>query len=144
MSPEQVELVRDSLRAMAPRLDAVADDFYGRVFTHHPELRVMFPAELADQREKFADELQTIVAAIPDLDGFLDRARLLGARHGGYGVRAAHYRLFRDLLLESFAAELGEAWTEARASAWRGAYDMVSEAMMVGTTRARQPSLFRR
>lgn len=144
MSPEQVELVRDSLRAMGPRLDEVADDFYRRIFADHPELRTMFPADLAGQREKFADELQTIVTAIPDIGTFLERARMLGARHGGYGVRTGHYRLFRDVLLDTFAAHLGPAWTPAHATAWRSAYDMVSEAMMMGNPRPHRPSVFSR
>ncbi|MBO4208259.1 globin domain-containing protein [Micromonospora echinofusca] len=144
MSPEQVALVRDSVRAMGPRMDAVADEFYRRVFARDPSLRAMFAGDLVTQRRKFADELQAIVTAIPDIGAFLDRARLLGARHSGYGVRTGHYRQFRDLLLETFAAELGDAWTEELAVAWHRAYDMVAEAMMMGVPRSTGASFFTR
>ena len=39
------------------------------------------------------------------------RARALGARHRGYGVRAGHYRLAREVMVDSLTAVLGDDFT---------------------------------
>lgn len=133
MTPEQVTLVLDGVARLRPRLDRTADAFYRDLFEQHPQLRAMFPKDLSRLRLKFADELSTIVRAIPDFPSFFETARALGTRHVGYGVRAAHFAMVRPALLGAIAAELGEAWTPAMAAAWTAAYDMISEAMLLGT-----------
>ncbi|MBB5867841.1 hemoglobin-like flavoprotein, partial [Allocatelliglobosispora scoriae] len=91
MTPEEVELVRSGAEALRPHLPVVAQDFYRRLFAADPALRTMFTSDPVLQQEKFADELDTIVGSIARFDEFLDRTRLLGARHAGYGVRFRHY-----------------------------------------------------
>ncbi|WP_214107174.1 globin domain-containing protein [Acrocarpospora catenulata] len=136
MTPEQVGLVTQSVVALRSRLAEVADDFYARLFERHPDLRAMFPAELTALRRKFADELELIVRAIPDFGGFVDRARGLGSRHVGYGVRAGHYTAVRPVLLEALAAALGDRWHDELAVAWHSAYDMITEVMLMGAVPA--------
>lgn len=133
MTPEQVSLVQDSMERLKPRMANTADGFYRLLFERHPELRPMFPEDLSRQRVKFANELETIVRAIPDFSAFLHHARHLGARHGGYGVRVGHYALVRAVLLEVIAGELGDTWTPEVAAAWAAAYDVITEAMLMGT-----------
>jgi hemoglobin-like flavoprotein len=132
MTPEQVTLVRQSMVQVRGRSRDFTADFYDRLFASEPDLRSMFSTDPVVQQEKFYDELETIVGAIGDIGTFLLRAGALGARHSGYGVRTDHYRIVRDALLEAFAAQLGEAWTPAHETAWRAAYDMVAEAMLMG------------
>jgi nitric oxide dioxygenase len=137
MTPEQVSLVQDSMQRLKPRMAQTADGFYRLLFERHPEVRAMFPADLSRQRVKFATELETIVRAIPDFTAFLHQARHLGARHVGYGVRVGHYGLVRAVLLEVIGGELGQAWTPEVAQAWAAAYDVITEAMLMGTEPAR-------
>ena len=56
----------------------------------------MFTTDPRVQRARFATELATLVGSIQDLDTFCSSAEALGARHRGYGARAAHYRLMGD------------------------------------------------
>ena len=133
MTPEQVRLVQDSMVRLKPRMAETADEFYRLLFERHPEVRPMFPPDLSRLRVKFATELETIVRAIPDFPSFLYHARHLGARHVGYGVRVSHYGLVRVVLLEAIAGELGDAWTPEVSGAWAAAYDVITEAMLMGT-----------
>ena len=112
-------------------MPAVADTFYRNLFERHPDLLSMFPADLARQRQKFADELLAIVRAIADMPAFLDTAAQLGERHVGYGVRVAHYQHVRVALLDALATELGAEWTPPAAAAWAEAYDLIAEAMLL-------------
>ncbi|WP_405097929.1 globin domain-containing protein [Micromonospora sp. NBC_01412] len=137
MTPEEIALVRAGAEALRPNLSAVAQDFYRRLFAADPELRTMFTSDPVLQREKFADELEAIVSSIERFDDFIDRTRLLGARHAGYGVRFRHYGEVREALFGAFAAALGAGWTAETERAWRRAYDMIAEAMLLGSAPTR-------
>jgi hemoglobin-like flavoprotein len=139
VTPEQIALVERSVRAASPRLEAVAEDFYDRLFTADPTLRTLFAADPVRQRAKFAAELRDIMLAIRGHGAFLARVRALGARHAGYGVRAAHYDTVEVALLAALGAALGPAWTEEVAQAWRLAYRLVAEVMMAGAFEASLP-----
>ena len=128
MTPEEVAGVQATMDRLAPRLDAVADDFYRRLFEVRPDLRSRFPDDIALQRQKFADELVVIVLAIPDFGRFRARAEELGARHRTYGVRPSHYAPVRESLVGALASA-DPGWDEATDRAWRSAYDLVAEVM---------------
>jgi hemoglobin-like flavoprotein len=140
MTPEQIALVERTLRAAAPLMDAVAADFYDRLFAADPALRELFSTDPAVQRARFTAELQGILLAIRGHEGFLARAGALGARHAGYGVRAAHYATAGEALLGAMGAALGEAWTDQVEQAWRLAYNLTAEVMIAGAADARTPS----
>jgi hemoglobin-like flavoprotein len=140
MTPEQVSLVLAGIDRLQPQLLDVTDAFYRNLFIRHPELRGMFPAELSRQRLKFADELRTIVRAIPDFGAFVDNAMQLGSRHVGYGVRVGHYAQVRTVLLETIGTALGPEWTDDAELAWSSAYDIITEAMLMGTALGNAPS----
>lgn len=142
MTPEQIALVQDSAGRIHERLAEVTSGFYRRLFAANPELRTMFPLDLVLQEQKFADELDTIVRAIPDFPRFLHQVRALGARHAGYGTRVTHYAEVRKALLQSLADTLGPEWTTDVEEAWQAAYDMVAEVMMLGgATTAVRPTI---
>ena len=128
MTPDEIERVRATTQRVAAGMEAVADDFYSRLFTRRPDLRAIFPDDLSAQRRKFADELGVIVAAIPEFDRFRARAAELGARHAAYGVKASHYADVRESLLGALAAADAE-WDDATQDAWRRAYGLVAELM---------------
>jgi hemoglobin-like flavoprotein len=137
MTPSQVAAVESTIDAID--LDALVVDFYRRAFAADPDVAAMFTSDAALQRRRFALELQTIVGSIRDLDAFCATAAALGARHRGYGVRAAHYRTMGDALLASLGAALGPAWTADVEEAWTLAYSLISEAMMAGALEGRRP-----
>jgi hemoglobin-like flavoprotein len=130
MTPEQIQLVERSMQALD--VDALAADFYRRALSGNPALADMFTTDPRVQRARFAAELAVIVTSIRRFDEFRDRSEALGRRHAGYGVRAPHYRIMGDALLESLAAALGPAWTPAAEAAWRRAYNLTAEAMLAG------------
>jgi hemoglobin-like flavoprotein len=132
MTPEQVALVTASVDAIRPRLTEVAGDFYERLFAAAPEARALFSHDLATQSEKFGRELDEIVAVIPSFGEFVDRTAALGARHATYGVRPSHYDLMRDVLLDTLAAELGDAFTPETKDAWVTAFALLAESMQIG------------
>ena len=136
MTPEQVELVHQSFRRVSENADALASDFYDRLFAADPSVRGLFTTDMALQRVKFVRELEEIIRTIGDFDAFLAHLADLGARHAGYGVRPVHYRTFAACLLGALAAAEGDNWTADLEAAWSSAHDLVAEAMILGASDA--------
>lgn len=130
MTPTQISLVEDTIAIVD--IDELARDFYVRAFAVEPALTTMFTTDPDEQRQRFAAELAEIVHSIRSLDSFAARARSLGERHHGYGVRAPHYALMGTALLDALAAALGGGWTDEVAEAWKLAYNLTAETMMLG------------
>jgi len=141
MTPEQIALVRTSMASLDDADDTVRC-FYERVFELAPETRDLFPDDLEQLRTSFFATLTELVASLDELPDLALQTRALGARHRGYGARAAHYQVVRVALLEALAASLGDRFTPAHAEAWGQAYDLMAEVMQQGASAATQgPSL---
>jgi len=132
VTPEQISLVEATLEDRTIDVDAVAADFYRRLFAADPAVGALFSADPDVQRQKFATELEVICRAIRRHPHFVAEAAALGARHRDYGVEAAHYRTAGPPLLDALAAALGDRWTPEVAEAWRLAYHLTVEAMSIG------------
>ena len=137
MTPEQITLVQSSFQRLGPQLPAMATRVYQELFARDPALRPVFTTPMAEQKVKFAQKLTEIVWAMPSLDELLAHTRALGARHVGYGVRAADYQTLGDALLAALAAILGDSFDAPTREAWALAYNLVAETMLEGAAAAR-------
>jgi hemoglobin-like flavoprotein len=89
---------------------------------------------MAKQKIRFAEKLTELVRAMSDLDELIAHTRALGARHVGYGARAAHYPTVGTALLDALAAVLGDKFDRDTYEAWALAYSLVAETMLEGAT----------
>ncbi len=137
MTPEQITLVQSSFERLGPQLPAMATRFYQELFGRDPALRDLFTTDLAYQEVRFAEKLTEIVRAMPSLDKLLTHTRALGARHLGYGVRAADYQTVGAALFAALAAILGNSFDAQTSQAWTLAYNLVAETMLEGAAAAR-------
>jgi hemoglobin-like flavoprotein len=74
---------------------------------------------------------------MPRLDELLAHTRALGARHAGYGVRAAGYQTVGLALLDGLAAVLGDSFDEPTRQAWTNACNLIAGAMLQGAASVR-------
>jgi nitric oxide dioxygenase len=132
MTPEQLQLIAETARAVETRAEPFGTLFYERLFDLSPETRTLFPSDLTEQRGKLIDELVFLAGAAGDLPTFLDRAHDLGARHQTYGVRPGDYDSVGAALLDTLALVLGPQWTEECRRAWRALYRLIAETMLEG------------
>lgn len=137
MTPEQIALVQSSFDRLGPRRPALAARFYEELFARYPDLRPLFTTDMAGQQVRFAEKLTMIVHAMPRLAELLGHTQTLGARHVGYGVRAADYSSVGDALLAALAAVLGDSFDAETREAWTLAYNLVAETMLDGAAAAR-------
>lgn len=132
MTPNQVTLVQTSFAKVAPIAGVAADLFYDRLFEIAPDVRRMFPNDLADQKKKLMAMLGTAVAGLTKPDALLPAVRALGARHAGYGVTAEHFAPVGAALIWTLEQGLAEAFTPEVKAAWIEVYGVLSQTMIEG------------
>jgi hemoglobin-like flavoprotein len=130
MTPEEVALVREQGRRVG-RSPELADRFYTHLFAAHPEVRPMFPEDMAGQRRRLAAELDALLRAVGALESLAARAATLGRIHQAHGVSEPHYEAAAAALTAALAEVLPE-WDAAAAEAWSRAFDLMAEAMLDG------------
>src|SRR5262249_26353970 len=106
MTPEQITLVQTSYQRAGLRLPELAERFYIELFQRDPALRPLFPPDRAERGVRSGGKPPGLADAMPRLDGLLPHPRALGARHVGYGVRAADYETVGAALIAAIATVL--------------------------------------
>jgi hemoglobin-like flavoprotein len=130
MTPDQVKLVQDSFGKVAPISEAAAVLFYDRLFEIAPQVRVMFPDDMTEQRRKLMTMLAAVVNGLGRVESILPAASALAKRHVGYGAKAEHYPVVGAALLWTLEQGLGDGWTPELAAAWSSAYGTLSGYMI--------------
>src|SRR6516162_2928867 len=130
MTPDQVRLVQESFAKLVPIADQAASMFYERLFEIAPQVRAMFPPDMAEQQRKLMATLTIVVGGLSNLESILPAASSLATRHVAYGARPEHYPVVGAALLWTLEKGLGESWTEDVAEAWTAAYTLLSGFMI--------------
>ncbi len=124
--------LKSSWRSAEVQGDNLPEYFYARLFVNSPDLRALFPASMAAQRDRLFAALGGIVSSIEDLDTLLPYLRQLGADHRRFAVGPHGYPALGQALLETMAHFLGEMWTDELAADWSEAYALIARAMQDG------------
>jgi hemoglobin-like flavoprotein len=100
MTPEQIRLVQESFRRVAPvRMEAAAT-FYDRLFAIDPELSRMFSStDMEQQAAKLMSTLAFVVEGLNRTETILPAAHELARRHLELGVEAHHYAVVGEALI---------------------------------------------
>jgi hemoglobin-like flavoprotein len=132
MTPDQIDTVHRVI-AMIGQHPEFASRFYGRLFEVAPATNAMF-GDIEAQQQKLTDELSSMVELLGDLGALDARARALGARHRGYGVKSAHYRVARTTMIETIRDVVGPEFGPTEEDAWSRATSLITELMQSGAS----------
>lgn len=131
-----IMLVRSQFRQLKGGEASFADAFYTRLFEVAPELRPMFPADLAGQGRKLMTTLAFAIGALDRPDVLAPAVRELGTRHVGYGVTEAHFQPVGTALLDTLSDRLGSDFELSGRAAWTKAVTALAGLMAEGMTLA--------
>lgn len=129
MTPEQVNLIKDSFRKVLPTAGVAADLFYDHLFEIAPEVRPLFRDDLVAQKKKLIAMLATVVTNLHELDKIAPAVEDLGKRHVAYGVTAKHFEPVGAALLWTLGEILGADFAPPVKTAWTEAYVILAELM---------------
>jgi hemoglobin-like flavoprotein len=107
MTNEQIKLVQDSFRQVAPIAETAAQLFYARLFELDPDLELLFKGNLSEQGRKL---MQMLALAVNSLDRWTNSCQSCNhsaQRHVSYGVRDKDYDTVGQALLVDAAERLG-------------------------------------
>ena len=133
MTNEQIKLVQDSFRQVAPIAETAAQLFYARLFELDPDLELLFKGNLSEQGRNLMQMLGLAVNSLDRMDHLLPVVRSLGTRHVSYGVRDNDYDTVGRALLWTLRKGLGEAFTPDVEAAWSNVYATLASAMQSGS-----------
>jgi len=74
----------------------------------------------------------TAVSMLDDLPALVPLLKNLGGKHLQYGVKDSHYNIVANALLSTLEKQLGPAWTDPVASAWKETFEVVAATMKEG------------
>lgn len=119
--------VFERLRAPGMHLGEI---FYARLFQAAPHLKPLFRSTPAEQAEKLLQALEAVVRNFENSEANAALLEELGRRHVSYGVRAEHYDLVIDLMIESIEHLLGPHADRRLLDEWRMALRLISDQMI--------------
>ena len=132
MTPEQIELVQRTWRAVLPVGDTAAELFYGKLFSLDSEVRGLFKNDMVEQGRNLTAMISVAVGSLSRPERIRLAVRQLGERHAAYGVERRHYELVGISLIWMLEKCLGEAFTPEVKDAWRATYAFLTDAMLIG------------
>ena len=127
--------MRRSFALVAPIADTAAALFYERLFELAPALRPLFISDLRSQGTRLMQMIGAAVRLLDRPDALLPVLAQLGARHAGYGVQPADYRVVGVALLDTLGKGLGDAFDAPTREAWAAMYALVSTTMIEAASR---------
>src|SRR6266702_6384690 len=130
MTPEQIDLVRNSFDALWPFRRKLAEQFYSRFFELAPDTRRLFLDDLEKQQLKLMDTLAAIVGTLDQREIFQSIISHTGRKHAEFGVQTSHFVAFGDALIRGLQQQFGPAFTPEMQQAWIVLYDAIQVEMM--------------
>ena len=132
MTPDQINLVKQSFRKLEPLAEEAAILFYARLFELDPSLRRLFRTDIRQQGLKLMEMLGLAVESLDRREGLVPELRSLGARHVAYGVADRDYDTVGAALLWTFEKALDADYTPETQEAWTAVYDLLARTMKDG------------
>jgi len=133
VTKQQITLVQDSFKQVAPIAETAAQLFYARLFELDPDLELLFKGNLSEQGRKLMQMLALAVSSLDRMEQLLPVVRSLGSRHVAYGVRDKDYGTVGQALLWTLQKGLGDAFTPDVEEAWSNVYATLASAMQSGS-----------
>lgn len=123
LSLDQRALVRDNYRLVLQMAENYSERFYFQLLHRHPFARALFPDDMTSQVRVFRKTIDTLVESLDRLPALHAMLADLARRHVAYGVRAHHYQLVGDVLIDTFAEMSGSSFSPETRAAWQMLYD---------------------
>jgi hemoglobin-like flavoprotein len=128
MTKDDIALVQESWRTIAPVKHITAELFYVKLFELDPALREALGDD-AVLRQKFTQLMDATVRGLDRADVLMPAVRELGIRHPRFGDSDAHHGNIASALLWTLAKGLRADFTPQVMSAWIKIYGVLSQAM---------------
>lgn len=122
---EEHLLLRRTGRVIVEEPGRFAATFHRILFTRVPELRALFPDDLALQQHRFAALFARVLDSLEAPDQLAAELDRLGRRHRGYGATFVHYLALGEALIAALAELNGPGFGLQARLAWSRLYSWI-------------------
>ncbi|MEO0390472.1 MAG: globin domain-containing protein [Pseudomonadota bacterium] len=130
MTPEQIALVQASFQRVVLIKDQLGRAFYQELFRIAPQVRPIFPADMAAQEAKLTDALIYVVDNLTRPDVIEETLVPLALRHLDYGAQPAHFAAVGMALMTALRQTAPGGITPQESNAWMAAYSAMADMMV--------------
>ncbi|WP_354641433.1 globin domain-containing protein [Kitasatospora camelliae] len=128
--PFDPAVIRASFAVVERRADQLTRYFYAHLFTHNPGVQELFPARLAEQRDRLFAALTQLVLRLDDPERLAGYLAALGRDHRKFRAAPEHYPAVGASLIAALRHFSGHSWTTEIEKAWTEAYTVIAQAMI--------------
>ncbi|ATG41448.1 globin domain-containing protein [Phaeobacter piscinae] len=119
VSEDDRSLIHRSVESERMELDHFVRLFYAKFFKICPDVRAVFPDDMAGQHEKLLTSLTHIIEALDHPEKLSAILKHQGERHRAIQITDAHFDGFIHSFTSALADILGPEWSDDTHSAWR-------------------------
>ncbi|MCM3762489.1 NO-inducible flavohemoprotein [Alkalihalobacillus oceani] len=147
LDQKTIEVIKSTVPVLEEHGEKITTHFYQTMFTNHPELLNIFNhanQKKGRQQAALANAVYAAAVHIDQLETILPVVKQIAHKHRSLGVKAEHYPIVGEHLLQAIKDVLQEAATEEILEAWAAAYGVIAdifisvEAEMYEQTEAQQ------
>jgi len=122
--------IRETFAYLGKAGDEAVGYFYAWLFLRRPELRLLFPPAMDEQRDRLFRALVRIVESLSTPDEMARYLAHLGRDHRKYGVEPEMYEAVGEALVATLRTFAAEAFTPAAEEAWTQTYAAAAALMI--------------
>ncbi|WP_282941736.1 NO-inducible flavohemoprotein [Paenibacillus sp. RC67] len=130
LSEQTIRIIKSTVPVLEVHGTAITRRFYELLFTRHPELLNIFNhtnQKQGRQQTALSNAVYAAAVHIDHLAAILPTVKQIAQKHCSLGVKAEHYPIVGQNLLEAIKDVLGEAATDEIISAWAEAYGVIAD-----------------
>jgi hemoglobin-like flavoprotein len=135
---DSARMVQESIARLAGREMELTEGFYNHLFAMLPEVRVLFPEDMAEQRVRLLKALLASVDSLHDPEGMEAQLQALGEIHYYRGIADDQYQYVGHALIRTVRDIVPGDWSTWLSSAWISVYSWMTQHMVFGAKRARE------
>lgn len=128
--PFDPAVIRASFAVVERRADQLTKYFYAHLFTNNPGVEALFPARLAEQRDRLFAALTQLVLRLEEPEKLTGYLAALGRDHRKFQAAPEHYPAVGASLIAALQHFSGHSWTPEIEKAWVEAFTVISQAMI--------------
>jgi nitric oxide dioxygenase len=127
---ELIQRLRQSFDRVFLAGERLQDLTFTRLLDKSPELRPLFPDDLAPFKSRFARMLVWLMAHLHEPQKLRIELVDLGKKHLEAGVKAEHYPAMSEAILYAMATISADDWNEELAWDWHQTFDLMIHHML--------------
>ncbi|ERN51871.1 NO-inducible flavohemoprotein [Alkalihalophilus marmarensis] len=133
LSKETISIIKSTVPVLEVHGTKITTRFYQMLFERHPELLNIFNhanQKQGRQQTALANSVYAAAVHIDRLEEIIPVVKQIGHKHRSLGVKAEHYPIVGETLLDAMVDVLGDAATDEILAAWGEAYGVIANAFI--------------